>query len=552
MPRSFGALRQQVLMLSEHHHPRGLIIQRQRHRHRIYNCPRPSSRIPTCRNLHSSFSTGKSSSSKNAKTKKNNNNNNHQSNNTTDNNLEFRRVRLQTPRPREWIIHPHLSPYIHAMHSDETYTRQDILFSLSFLGTGAGRTTDYRGPSCTALRFDGGTYLFDVGEGADYKIRECTTIPMNSIHKVFITHLHGDHILGLPTLLLSMQEAAKTNQPRTVEIYGPVGLYNYLAVTLSLISAELKHLDVHVYELRGGSRRWVHPGTYKNFSEFQHRSLQRKSVPPNQDGTWTLSTAQEYFNDDDSTDTADPFSLMTGRSRGLHIHAAQVSHVPKLQCFGYMIQEPLTQFRKIDRQLAEQAGIRPGKKYSYLKAGLPVMNDDQTRQVHPDEVTQPAIAPRKVALLGDCKGVPLPMAELCRDADVIVHEATLLESSSSSNHSDRGGHSTAAMAGIFADFVRARVLALNHISPTNEMRPRDIVEEAQGVISNKTRVQLTYDQMELVIPRGGFVQGRAEDAAAAHFANRQREQSLSNQAAAEAWLSGKGSSRADSGRENED
>lgn len=61
------------------------------------------------------------------------------------------------------------------------------------------------------------------------------------------------------------------------------------------------------------------------------------------------------------------------------------------------------------------------------------------------------------------------------------------------------------MAGVFADYVNAKVVALNHISPKNKENASIMIEEATNAIKNgTTRVQLSYDFLELFVPTTGF------------------------------------------------
>ncbi|KAL7569896.1 hypothetical protein ACA910_008562 [Epithemia clementina (nom. ined.)] len=177
-----------------------------------------------------------------------------------------------------------------------------------------------------------------------------------------------------------------------------------------------------------------------------------------------------------------------------------------------MVQEPLSQQLRIDVNNATALGVAPDPKYNQLESRFMVSKDYGSGDVHPDELTEQSFVRRKVVFLGDCNGIPLPMADLCREADVMVHEATLLESMDAILPETRG-HSTAAMAGLFAEYAQARVLALNHIKHPfsgNLEAESQLIVEARDAIQGSTEVQLAYDQMEIMIPREGFTKEMLE------------------------------------------
>ena len=68
----------------------------------------------------------------------------------------------------------------------------------------------------------------------------------------------------------------------------------------------------------------------------------------------------------------------------------------------------------------------------------------------------------------------------------------------------RRGHSTAAMAGKFADSVKAELLVLNHHKASVKENDQIRAKEAREVISDGTRVLSATDFMEVAIPREGF------------------------------------------------
>lgn len=104
---------------------------------------------------------------------------------------------------------------------------------LHFLGTGAGMPSKERNTSALALKLleeRGSVWLFDCGEATQHQILH-TTIKPRKIDKIFITHLHGDHIFGLPGFLSSRSFLGGED---TLTIYGPKGLQQWIDMTLKL------------------------------------------------------------------------------------------------------------------------------------------------------------------------------------------------------------------------------------------------------------------------------------------------------------------------------
>ncbi|MBB1078604.1 ribonuclease Z [Limosilactobacillus sp. STM2_1] len=212
---------------------------------------------------------------------------------------------------------------------------------LEFLGTGAGSPSKQRNVSSVALRLleeRNAIWLFDVGEATQHQILH-TTIRPRKIEKIFITHLHGDHIFGLPGLL-SSRSFQGGNEPLT--IYGPVGIKKFVQVALQVSESRLSY-PLHFVELTD-------------------------------DG--------EIFND-----------------HGFRVIARKLDH--KIACFGYRVEEADHPGELQVEKLREQ-NVPSGPIYGQLKAGKKVtLSDGRILDGH-DYIGEPQ-AGRIVTILGDTR-----------------------------------------------------------------------------------------------------------------------------------------------------
>ncbi|MGE5656895.1 MAG: ribonuclease Z [Actinomycetota bacterium] len=97
---------------------------------------------------------------------------------------------------------------------------------ITFLGTSSGVPTRSRNVSSIALRLPqrAEVWLFDCGEGTQHQLLR-SDVKISQLSRIFITHLHGDHIFGLMGLLASCGLAGNAKR---IDIYGPSGLEDYL------------------------------------------------------------------------------------------------------------------------------------------------------------------------------------------------------------------------------------------------------------------------------------------------------------------------------------
>jgi ribonuclease Z len=88
-----------------------------------------------------------------------------------------------------------------------------------FVGTAGSAPTARRGLPATLIRRGGDRLLFDCGEGTQRQL--VRSIGLIELERVFITHFHADHVLGLPGLLKTF---SLRGRERPLTVYGPRGL----------------------------------------------------------------------------------------------------------------------------------------------------------------------------------------------------------------------------------------------------------------------------------------------------------------------------------------
>ncbi|KRM94026.1 ribonuclease Z [Lentilactobacillus senioris DSM 24302 = JCM 17472] len=234
---------------------------------------------------------------------------------------------------------------------------------IEFLGTGAGSPGKFRNVSSLALRLldeRNSVWLFDVGEGTQHQILRSTIRP-RKIEKIFITHLHGDHIYGLPGLL-SSRSFQGGNEP--LDIYGPKGIKDFVSVSMRVSETRL------AYKIR--------------FHEFG----------PEEDGL--------IFED-----------------KTFSVYVKPLDH--RISSFGYRVVEH-DHPGELQVEKLKEMQIPSGPVYGQIKAGKTVTLDDG-RVINGAEFIGPAQKGRTVAILGDTRQTDNAIT-LAQGADAVVHEST--------------------------------------------------------------------------------------------------------------------------------
>ncbi|MDO4879386.1 MAG: ribonuclease Z [Neisseria sp.] len=233
---------------------------------------------------------------------------------------------------------------------------------LQFLGTGAGSPSISRNVSSTALKNIGKNsevWLFDCGEATQHQILR-TNIRPGRIRRIFITHLHGDHIFGLPGLLSSRAFLGGTDEP--LALYAPQGARAFVETALQVSQTRLSY-----------------PLEYCEFTQ----------------GGTVLETPE------------------------FTVSAHPLAH--RIPSFAYRIaQAPRPGGLQVER--LRQLGIQPGPQFGLLKNGGSITLGDG-RVIQGRDYLNPDIPGRIIAIFGDTKACDAEL-DAAADADILVHEAT--------------------------------------------------------------------------------------------------------------------------------
>ncbi|MAG07797.1 hypothetical protein CMI46_03200 [Candidatus Pacearchaeota archaeon] len=134
------------------------------------------------------------------------------------------------------------------------------MIEITFLGTGSAVPTPKRNHPAVLLKFDREMILFDCGEGTQIQFRKARISP-SKLTRLFITHWHGDHVLGIPGLLQTLK---LNDYSKTLEVYGPSGTKKYFKKIMETFVGVGK-LDIKIHEVSRG--KVVDEGKFQIFAE---------------------------------------------------------------------------------------------------------------------------------------------------------------------------------------------------------------------------------------------------------------------------------------------
>ena len=298
--------------------------------------------------------------------------------------------------------------------------------NITFLGTSSGVPTLTRNVSSLALKLSqkAEVWLFDCGEGTQHQLIK-STIKSSQIRKIFITHMHGDHIYGLPGLLATL---GLSGNSKGIDIYGPSNLKNFIYSALKnsycKISFPLKFFEVEN----------------------------------------SAQTNTNLFEDE----------LM-------EVKCASLKH--RLPAFGYRVNEK-DKPGQFNLEKAKKLNIPEGPIYGRLHSGQRVKLEDG-RILNGNDFCG---KPRKGESFVYCTDTIFSKraVELSKNVDLLVHESTF--SDKDEEMAFEKLHSTTIMAAKTALLSNAKKLVLTHISPRytpkSLVKPIDLLNEAKQIFPN--------------------------------------------------------------------
>lgn len=282
---------------------------------------------------------------------------------------------------------------------------------------------------------------------------------ISRLSRIFITHLHGDHVWGLLGVVAS--NLIGNDSPTPLTIYGPPGLAEFASRALrNTYTSYPQHL-LNIIELGG-----------------------RDGVQPDKSGIFTVFERDDFL-----------------------VRATHIKHT--IPCLGYVFEEK-TRRGNLNVDALSELGVKRGPGMRLIQDqwrneeitlnGITEESTGKDKVVAREVIMSPPLIGRKIVVLGDTCD-PYDIDTIASDACVLIHECTLpsgMERTASSR-----GHSTGSMAAKFAQHINARSLVLTHFSPrfTDDMLENER-SKAASIFKGEVFAGADFDVFDVPLRNG--------------------------------------------------
>jgi ribonuclease Z len=237
------------------------------------------------------------------------------------------------------------------------------IFELTILGSGSATPTLSRNPASQILNIQDQLMLIDCGEGTQIALRK-NKIKFQRINQIFISHLHGDHYLGLPGLLSTFNLLGRNN---SLDIYGPSELEEIINFHFKVSGTLLKY-PINFFTVKANSKKLL----------FENKTLQILAFP--------------------------------------------LKH--RIETYGFLFEEK-PKLRHINSEATKELAI-PYYQYNKIKHGADYIVEETGKIIPNHKLTLPASPSYKFAYCSDTAYNP-KIIKWIEGANILFHETTFME-----------------------------------------------------------------------------------------------------------------------------
>ncbi len=311
---------------------------------------------------------------------------------------------------------------------------------LIILGSAAAIPIKNRNLSSIAIKYKNQTVIFDCGEDFQRKYAEAS-LKFNKPLKIFITHFHGDHIIGLPGFLFRLSLNDRT---APLMIFGPRNLFLYLLLHQKILGLKAKY-PITICEI---------DHEHKEITEFEGLDSE---VPKR-----SMKITNNIIFD----------------SKHFSVKYALVEHSVITYAYAF-VEKP--RFGKFNPDRAKQLNIPEGNLWKTLQEGEIIEINGKIIDPVKEGIIGPKSPGRKITYSGDMKPSD-SLIDLGKDSDILIHEATFAKALSKTAEEKK--HSTSIDAANDAIKMNAKQLILTHISSRYQEDAVSLLEEAKEIFPN--------------------------------------------------------------------